>query len=93
MSSPGGAATQVCAHKFDQRFCALPKDIQERIQSRIDDLGRNLLSFSHQRLQGIEAFRLRVGDFRVIYEFDVERNELYLITVGNRREIYKKPLN
>jgi mRNA interferase RelE/StbE len=93
MNPAGGAATQVCAHKFDQRFHALPKDIQERIQRRIDDLGRNLQEFSHRRLQGVDAFRLRVGDYRIVYEFNVERNELYLITVGDRREIYKKPLN
>ena len=30
MNSSGGAATQVCAHKFDQRFYALPKEIQNR---------------------------------------------------------------
>jgi len=93
MNPSGGAATQVCAHKLDQRFHALPKDIQERIQRRINELGRNLRGFSHQRLQGVDAFRLRVGDYRIVCEFNVERNELYLITVGNRREIYKKPFN
>ncbi len=93
MNPSCGAATQVCAHKFDQRFYALPKDIQERIQRRIDELGRNLRRFSHQRLQGVDAFRLRVGDYRIVYELNVERNEVYLITVGNRREIYKKPCN
>jgi mRNA-degrading endonuclease RelE of RelBE toxin-antitoxin system len=44
-------------------------------------------------MQGVDAFRLRVGDFRVIYKFNVEKNELLLIAVGNRREIYKRPLN
>ena len=44
-------------------------------------------------MQGVDAFRLRVGDFRIIYQFNLEKNELYLIAVGNRREIYRKPLN
>lgn len=44
-------------------------------------------------MQGVDAFRMRVADFRIIYQFNVAKNELYLITVGNRREIYKKPLN
>ncbi len=30
----------------------------------------------------MNAFRLRVGDYRVIYEFNAERNELHLITSG-----------
>jgi mRNA-degrading endonuclease RelE of RelBE toxin-antitoxin system len=44
-------------------------------------------------LQGVEAFKLRAGDYRVIYEFNVDRNELFLLTVGNRRDIYKKTFN
>jgi mRNA interferase RelE/StbE len=93
MSSSGGAATQICSQKFDQCFHALPKVLQERIQRRIDELGLNLRDFQHRRLQGVEAFKLRAGDYRVIYEFNVDRNELFLLTVGNRRDIYKKTFN
>jgi mRNA interferase RelE/StbE len=93
MSPPGGAATQICSQKFDERFHALPETIQSRIQKRIDELGLDIRSFQHQRLQGVDAFKLRVGDYRIIYDFNVERNELTLITVGNRRDIYKKTFN
>jgi len=93
MSSPGGAATQIWSQKFDQRFHALPKALQDRIQQRIDDLGLRLRDFPHQRLQGVGAFKLRIGDYRLIYEFNVERNELILLTVGNRRDVYKNTFN
>lgn len=93
MNSHGSAATQIYSKKFDQRFFDLPKSLQERVQKQIDDLGMALRSHSHQRLQGTEVFKLRVGDFRIIYEFNVERNELYLITLGHRRDIYKKAFN
>jgi mRNA interferase RelE/StbE len=93
MNPSGGAATQVCAHRFDRRFFALPADIQERIEARIDELGQNLRGFPHCRMQGVEAFRLRVGDYRIVYEFKLEKNELYLIAVGNRRDIYKQTLS
>jgi mRNA-degrading endonuclease RelE of RelBE toxin-antitoxin system len=33
---------------------------------------------------------LRVGDHRVLYEFDVNLGKIYLHFVGNRREIYKR---
>ena len=84
---------QICSHRFDRRFFALPIQVQERIQQRIDALGRDLRSFSHQRMQGLEAFRLRVGDYRVIYQFDPQKNELYLIAMGHRRDVYKEALN
>lgn len=93
MNPPGGAATQVYSPQFDRRFFSLPPGTQQQIQRRIDELGTQLRGFSHHRMQGVDAFRLRVGDFRIIYQFNVEKNELYLITVGNRREIYKRPLN
>ena len=39
------AATQISSQKFDQRFVALPVDIQERVQRKIDDLGQRLRTF------------------------------------------------
>jgi mRNA interferase RelE/StbE len=93
MNSPGGAATQICSPQFDRRFFSLPPGMQSHIQSKIDELGCNLRNFSHHRMQGVDAFRMRVGDFRVIYQFNVEKNELILITVGNRRDVYKTLMN
>jgi mRNA interferase RelE/StbE len=93
MNASGGAATQIYAPTFDRRFFSLPPGVQEQIQSRLDALGRHLRDFPHVRLQGVEAFRLRVGDYRVIYQFNVEKNTLVLITVAHRREVYKTPLN
>jgi mRNA interferase RelE/StbE len=51
-------------------------------------MGRRLEDFPHHRLQGRSEFRLRVGDYRIIYDFDVHRNELALVTLGHRREVY-----
>jgi mRNA interferase RelE/StbE len=93
MNATGGAATQICAPQFDRRFFSLPAGVQHQIQRKIDELGCNLRRFAHHRMQGVEAFRMRVGDFRVIYKFNVETNELFLITVGHRRDVYKKALN
>ena len=93
MNPLGGAATQICSPRFDRRFFVLPAGTQQQIQLKIDELGLNLRGFSHFRMQGANAFRLRVGDFRVIYQFNIETNELFFITVGNRREIYKATFN
>ena len=63
--------------------------MQDRLEDRIGFLGRRLADFPHQRLQGRPEFRLRVGDFSVIYEFDLAQNQLFLVTLGHRREIYR----
>ena len=91
--NPSGAATQIYSPRFDRRFFNLPQDVQRKIQQRVDELGLNLRGFSHYRMQGVNAFRLRVGDYRIVYQFNAEKNELHLIAVGNRRDIYEKLFN
>ena len=82
-------AQQVFSREFDQIFFALPPRIRAQIESKIDELGARLDQFPHHRLKGSQNFRLRVGDYRVIYQFDVRRNIVFLATLGHRREIYR----
>lgn len=39
---------------------------------------------------GRSEYRLRVGDYRIIYDFDRARNLIDLITLGHRREVYRE---
>jgi mRNA interferase RelE/StbE len=83
-------ATEIYSREFDTIFFRLPAHLQERIEAKLRELGRRLGSFPHQRLQGRSEFRLRIGDYRIIYEFDVGRNELSLVTLGHRRDVYRR---
>ncbi len=49
-----------------------------------------LAEFPHYRLTNCPDYRFRVGDYRIIYNFDLEKNIIYLLGVGNRKEIYRK---
>ena len=82
-------ATEIYSREFDAIFFRLPPQVQGRILARIRELGRRLDDFPHGRLPGRAEFRLRVGDYRIIYTFDVRRNELSLVTLGHRREVYR----
>ena len=82
-------ATEIYAREFDARFFELPLRIREQIESKIREMGRRLETFPHHRLQGRPEFRLRVGDYRIVYEFDTQRNELFLVTLGHRRAVYR----
>lgn len=84
-----GAATQVYSREFDAALARIPANIGALIIEKISEMGRRLPSFPHYRMSGRSEFRLRVGDYRVIYDFDTEKNEIYLITLGNRREVYR----
>ena len=84
------AALQVWSPTFCRAFDGLPPRVQESIQNKVDDMGRRLGSFPHHRLTGRSESRLRVGDYRVLYEFDPAAGRIYLLYVGHRREIYKR---
>jgi len=83
------AALQVYYPKFDADFFKLPASVRERIEGKIDQMGLRLNRFPHHHLTGTNRYRLRVGDYRVIYTFDVQRGILHLLAVGHRREIYR----
>ena len=68
----------------------LPASVRELVQRKVDAMGTRLESFPHQRLAGRTEFKLRIGDYRVLYEFDVKEGRIHLHYVGHRREIYKK---
>ncbi|MBL9201704.1 MAG: type II toxin-antitoxin system RelE/ParE family toxin [Opitutaceae bacterium] len=82
-------ALQVYHAAFDSEFLALPAASRRRIQDAIDEAGLDLARYPHHRLKGSAHFRLRAGDYRVVYAFDARRNELHLLAMGHRREIYR----
>lgn len=83
-------ALQIWSHVFCRHFDRLPVAVQEEITRKVDELGQRLSHGPHDRLQGRTEFKLRVGDYRVLYDFDLAAGRLYLLYVGNRREIYKR---
>lgn len=41
------------------------------------------------RLSSVEAYKLRVGDYRVIVDVDWEQKVLYVLSVGHRSTVYR----
>ena len=83
------AATQVYYASFDTVFLKLPPTLCARVEAKIDEIGSHLASFPHHRLKGSNRFRARVGDYRIIYTFELDRNKIHLLGIGHRREIYR----
>jgi len=83
------AALQIWSPTFSKAFDSLPESVRQAVQSKIDEMGERLDTYPHKRLQGRPEFKLRAGDYRVLYEFDVKLGRIYLHYVGNRRDIYK----
>jgi mRNA interferase RelE/StbE len=84
------AALQIYYTAFDAIFLKLPADTRARIEAKIDEMGQRLDRFPHHHLSGSNRYRLRVGDYRIIYTFDAKAGVIQLLAVGHRREIYRK---
>ncbi|MCL4785349.1 MAG: type II toxin-antitoxin system RelE/ParE family toxin [Verrucomicrobia bacterium] len=83
------AALQVWSPTFSRAFDYLPPSVRADVERKVDEMGMRLESFPHQRLKGRPEFKLRVGNYRVLYEFDAKTGRIHLHYVGHRREIYR----
>ena len=67
----------------------LPDDIASRILARLVGLETNPRPADVKKLKGRDAWRIRVGDYRVIYEIHDRALQIIVIAIGHRREIYR----
>ncbi|MBI5774273.1 MAG: type II toxin-antitoxin system RelE/ParE family toxin [Verrucomicrobia bacterium] len=70
-----------------EQLRALPKGVRYAIGSKINRL-QNDLGGDVKKLQGFKnKYRLRVGDFRVLFELEGRRVVIY--DIGNRKDVYE----
>jgi mRNA interferase RelE/StbE len=72
-----------------KRLDRLPDDVAERILFRLAGLESHPRPADVKKLKGRDAWRIRVGDYRVIYEIHDRELRILVITVGHRREVYR----
>jgi mRNA interferase RelE/StbE len=68
----------------------LPSRLQHRILDRLQTLTTNPRPPGSLKLTGQDAYRLRVGDYRIIYTIHDDRLIVLVIDVGHRREVYRR---
>jgi mRNA interferase RelE/StbE len=68
----------------------LPDPITEKLITYIWQLSKNPRPSGYKKLEGREAYRIRKGDYRIIYEIIDKLLVIDIIAVGQRQHIYKK---
>ena len=64
----------------------LESSLARRILKKVDEMSEDPFSKDIKRLKGRNDFRLRVGDYRII--FFIEDNIIQILKVGHRKNIY-----
>ena len=67
----------------------IPKKDLQKITQKIRDLSENPRPHGCQKLSGEKKYRIRQGDYRVIYSIDDDRLTVLVVKVAHRREVYR----
>lgn len=67
----------------------IPKKDLQKIIKRIQSLAQNPRPQGAQKIPGQQHFRVRQGDYRIIYSIDDKALVVDIVKVGHRREIYR----
>jgi mRNA interferase RelE/StbE len=79
------------APKAERDFKALDGSIRRRMARRIQSLADNPYPQGIKKLEGEdELYRLRVGDYRVLYQVQRQRVVILVVGIGHRRDIYRR---
>jgi len=71
-------------------FKKIPLLAAGRILNAIFELAKDPRSYSSRKLKGEKLYRIRIGNYRVIYEIQDERLLVSVIKLGHRKDVYKK---
>jgi mRNA interferase RelE/StbE len=66
----------------------LPDDVAETLLDAIEALANNPRPNGYKNLKGRNGFRIRKGDYRIIYDIFDNILVIDVISVGHRRDIY-----
>jgi mRNA interferase RelE/StbE len=73
-----------------KQFKALPDLVQQRIAPRIDALAIDPRGLGSVKLAGAEnLYRIRVGDYRIIYSIEDDLLVILVVKIAHRREVYR----
>jgi mRNA interferase RelE/StbE len=63
--------------------------ISKRIVKYIKNFSENPRTKEFKRLKGEPTFRLRIGNYRVLFDFNQKNQQIQILEIGHRKNIYK----
>ena len=67
----------------------IPKRDVRRILAALESLADDPRPSRTKKLSGQERYRLRQGNYRILYEIEDDRLIVCVVRVGNRRDVYR----
>ncbi len=83
------AKSFIIAKSVDKDISKLPSKIQTKIESAFDRIKENPISGIKLHGQLDQYYKLRVGDYRIVYSFDARESTVTVVKVEHRQGVYK----
>jgi mRNA interferase RelE/StbE len=69
----------------------MPRSAQRRVADKINSMEANLPSPEITKMKGSNPFhKVRVGDYRIIYEIQNDVLVILIVKIGNRKNVYRQ---
>lgn len=67
----------------------LPEKERRRIEADIETLSSNPRPYGVKKLTGRDGYRIRSGDYRIVFEIDDRLRSVTILHVGHRKDVYR----
>lgn len=75
--------------RAQKELANLPSEAFERVRDALRGLADDPRPLGCKKLQGREGWRIRVGNYRVLYKIDDDQHTVEVVHIGHRRDVYR----
>ena len=75
--------------RAQKELSGLPEATYERAKHAIYELAEDPRPRGSRKLSGREGWRIRISEYRIVYEIDDDNHSVTILHVGHRRDVYR----
>jgi mRNA interferase RelE/StbE len=76
--------------RAQKQIARLSTEMQDRVGAALQTLTEEPRPPGCLRLTNRGGWRIRVGDYRIVYEIDDDQREMTVLRVAHRRDVYRR---
>ena len=73
----------------DRQLRKLPSKMHQFLLARIEKLDEDPFPAGSKKLVNRVGWRIRIGDYRILYAVEAKKKELTILSVAHRKEAYR----
>ncbi|MCJ8499746.1 type II toxin-antitoxin system RelE family toxin [Desulfatitalea alkaliphila] len=67
----------------------IPKSDLKKVLARVEQLGNDPRPMGCEKLTALELYRIRQGNYRIVYSIQDNALTIWVVKVGNRKDVYR----